>query len=418
MAEGLGELRPGDVFNDSRTWDEVLGPHGWTKFKIEGETTYWARPGVTDHHGATTNHGGSDLLYVFTDATEFEQDRSYTKFGAYAVLEHGGDHAAAARHLASLGYGTGVQAAEEEPAPPGEHAAPASDPSPPRPDEPEPAAMPARGRASGPPQAPPLAPRPREGGHPVGAGSPRCRRRRCPSLPPTPEPAGATDGPVATVPTGKPKSAPPSDEELGIVAMEGLKATPVEWLWPDRFALGKYNLLASVGGEGKSQFATRLIAMITNGEAFPDGSGTAAARDLPVPVVRGRARGHDRPPPDRGRGGHGHVRRADGEADRHDRRQGARQPDELPGPRLLAQIFERTRPVLMVVDPIPAYLGRGRQRPPQQRGAGRPGAVLHPARRTGGGAAGDHPPGQVGWTRRRRSPRSSAASPTPTWPGP
>ena len=50
---------------------ESLLPHGWTTQKIEGEATYWARPVATDHHGATTNHEGSDLLYVFTDATDF-----------------------------------------------------------------------------------------------------------------------------------------------------------------------------------------------------------------------------------------------------------------------------------------------------------------------------------------------------------
>lgn len=58
--------------------------------------------------GATTGFEGSDLLFVFTsNADLFEERRGYTKFHAYAVLNHGGDFHAAARDLARKGYGTG-----------------------------------------------------------------------------------------------------------------------------------------------------------------------------------------------------------------------------------------------------------------------------------------------------------------------
>jgi hypothetical protein len=49
---------------------------------------------------ATTNHAGSDLLYVFSSSTTFESDRAYDKFATYAVLNHPGDFAVAARGAA------------------------------------------------------------------------------------------------------------------------------------------------------------------------------------------------------------------------------------------------------------------------------------------------------------------------------
>jgi len=100
-----GRLRPGDALNGGATWSEVLRPHGWTEQYTNGEVTYWARPGKDIGVSATTNFGGSDLMYVFTTSTAFDANRSYDKFGAYAVLEHDGDFEAAAAALRQKGYG-------------------------------------------------------------------------------------------------------------------------------------------------------------------------------------------------------------------------------------------------------------------------------------------------------------------------
>lgn len=97
--------RPGDDYNARTTWQDVLGPHDWQVCEVRGDVTQWTRPGKDCGCSATTNHAGSDLLWVFSSSTAFDADRSYDKFGAYAVLEHGGDLAAAARSLANLGYG-------------------------------------------------------------------------------------------------------------------------------------------------------------------------------------------------------------------------------------------------------------------------------------------------------------------------
>jgi P4 family phage/plasmid primase-like protien len=59
-------------------------------------------------HSATTGRkgvGSEDRLYVFSDATEFTQNEPYNKFAAYALLNHGGDFAAATRDLRSQGFG-------------------------------------------------------------------------------------------------------------------------------------------------------------------------------------------------------------------------------------------------------------------------------------------------------------------------
>lgn len=101
-----GDVRPGDAWAAATTWHDLLQPYGWTASYERGGETYWTRPGKSFGTSATTNYKDSDLLQVFTTSTEFESERTFTKFGAYAVLEHDGDHAAAAAQLRSDGYGS------------------------------------------------------------------------------------------------------------------------------------------------------------------------------------------------------------------------------------------------------------------------------------------------------------------------
>lgn len=100
--------RPGDLFNRWATWEEILLPHGWqfVRTQKDGEGI-WRRPGKEPPGvSATTNYEGSDLLYVFSSATIFEPERAYTKFQAYAHLNHQGNFSEAARELARRGYTT------------------------------------------------------------------------------------------------------------------------------------------------------------------------------------------------------------------------------------------------------------------------------------------------------------------------
>ena len=51
-------------------------------------------------------------VYPFTSSTEFEPETSYSKFGAYALLEHRGDFGKAALALSKRGYGQSADASE------------------------------------------------------------------------------------------------------------------------------------------------------------------------------------------------------------------------------------------------------------------------------------------------------------------
>lgn len=94
--------RVSEEFDLRASWSDVLTPHGWTAIFEKGGTTHWQRPGkgvgnVPPGTSATTNHGGSDRLFVFTSSTEFEQNESYSKFAAHVVLNYGSDWSAASR---------------------------------------------------------------------------------------------------------------------------------------------------------------------------------------------------------------------------------------------------------------------------------------------------------------------------------
>lgn len=99
-----GDITPGDDFEAKTDWSEIL--IGWVHVFSRGATKYWRRPGKNDGISATTGHAGDrDRLFVFTSSTEFEPEVPYTKFGAYTLLNHRGDHAAAAKALVDGGYG-------------------------------------------------------------------------------------------------------------------------------------------------------------------------------------------------------------------------------------------------------------------------------------------------------------------------
>lgn len=101
-----GDVTPGDDYEARTPWRDILEPHGWTIVAEHAGTTYWCRPGKSGGISATTGHAQDrDRFYAFTSSTNFPQETPVTKLGAYAILNHGGDHSAAARDLAARGYG-------------------------------------------------------------------------------------------------------------------------------------------------------------------------------------------------------------------------------------------------------------------------------------------------------------------------
>ena len=99
-------LTPGDDYNAKVTWEQILEPLGWKKVYTNRQgVTAWRRPGKSEGISATTNHAGTDKFYVFSSSTNFESERSYTKFAVYAIVEHQSNFTEAARALRSKGYG-------------------------------------------------------------------------------------------------------------------------------------------------------------------------------------------------------------------------------------------------------------------------------------------------------------------------
>ncbi|MEN9781752.1 MAG: hypothetical protein RL014_2900, partial [Pseudomonadota bacterium] len=60
----------------------------------------------------------------------------------------------------------------------------------------------------------------------------------------------------------------------GVVLTNGadLNPEPVRWLWHEWLALGKMALLAGAPGQGKTTICMSLVATVTAGGCWPDGS--------------------------------------------------------------------------------------------------------------------------------------------------
>jgi hypothetical protein len=102
-------LTPGDDFNATADWADILVPNGWTR--IHGGVrnghpiTWWTRPGKSEGTSASTG-GEGDWLYIFSTSTDLPDNQPLTKLYVYAHYHHNGDLNAAARQLARDGYGT------------------------------------------------------------------------------------------------------------------------------------------------------------------------------------------------------------------------------------------------------------------------------------------------------------------------
>ena len=89
-----------DWFSDNHTWLEILAPAGWVIVHGDGDAdgSRWRHPNASAEHSATVKHG---CLFVYTDNTDFTatadgDPMGYTRFRAWATLEHGADLSTAA----------------------------------------------------------------------------------------------------------------------------------------------------------------------------------------------------------------------------------------------------------------------------------------------------------------------------------
>jgi hypothetical protein len=138
-----------------------------------------------------------------------------------------------------------------------------------------------------------------------------------------------------------------------LVTLADVQPARISWIWPLRLAIGKLHLLWGDPGVGKSTIALDIAARISRGAAWPDGSPASlgavvilTAEDGLADTVRPRLDAHG------GDVTRVHVLRAVREAN------GVERPVSLThdlGP--LEQAITLTGAVLVVVDPLSAYLG-------------------------------------------------------------
>jgi hypothetical protein len=102
LSGGLGRSIADD-FSANTSWAEILEPHGWTcsSGDPDADGARWLHPTHTSSCSATVRHG---CLFVWSTSTVFDvtepgNRHGYTRFRAYAELNHGGDMSAAARAL-------------------------------------------------------------------------------------------------------------------------------------------------------------------------------------------------------------------------------------------------------------------------------------------------------------------------------
>ena len=108
------DLLPGQDWARKTQWADILAPAGWKYMYTHGGRDYWQRPGKAGRECSATVGHEQDVLFVFSTSTEFEAQQSYTKFGAYTALHHGGDYSAATRALRAQGFGAQTSLAERE----------------------------------------------------------------------------------------------------------------------------------------------------------------------------------------------------------------------------------------------------------------------------------------------------------------
>jgi hypothetical protein len=92
-----------DKFTASTSWFDILIPHGWhcADADPDADGARWLHPTHTSACSATIRNG---CLFVYSPNTVFDTTEpgypcGYTKFRAYALLNHDGDLSAAARAL-------------------------------------------------------------------------------------------------------------------------------------------------------------------------------------------------------------------------------------------------------------------------------------------------------------------------------
>ena len=137
-----------------------------------------------------------------------------------------------------------------------------------------------------------------------------------------------------------------------LTVLSDVEPEKVDWLWQDRVARGKYNVLAGMADVGKTTVALDIAARMSLGGTWPDGTVCPKGRSIVMTAEDGIADtivpriitlGGDR----------AHIAVLEGMRDK-----AGRGPVNLDHDLdMLEQAIEDFHPLLVIIDPLTAYLG-------------------------------------------------------------
>lgn len=139
-----------------------------------------------------------------------------------------------------------------------------------------------------------------------------------------------------------------------ITMMATVKAEPVDWIWPGRFARGKYTLVAGEPGFGKTSLALDTTARISRGVAFPDGAMAPRGKSLILTAEDGLA-DTLRPRLDAAGADTSQIFVLEAVREVDGTRSALSLVRDID---MLAAAIREVRPAFVVIDPFSAYLGR------------------------------------------------------------
>jgi hypothetical protein len=161
-----------------------------------------------------------------------------------------------------------------------------------------------------------------------------------------PTPNGAAGPPGALQP------AAPDDAVLA-VRLSDVRPRVVEWLWPQRWPLGKLSIVSGDPGLGKSFLALDAAARLSRGRPWPDQTPAPKAATLLLTAEDGLD--DTVHPRVRAMGGNAELIHAITGCRRAGRERWFSLGADL---ELLEPLVARHRPALVVIDPVTAYLGK------------------------------------------------------------
>jgi hypothetical protein len=139
-----------------------------------------------------------------------------------------------------------------------------------------------------------------------------------------------------------------------VTFLSSVQPEPVDWIWPDRLARGKYTLLAGEPGLGKTYLVLDISARISRGATLPDGTVAPCGRVLILTAEDGLS-DTIRPRLDALGADPTNIAVLEAIREGDGTRSAVSLVNDLP---MVAAAVRDVQPTMVVVDPLNAYLGR------------------------------------------------------------